>query len=208
MRSFRLWTRIYRLDFYYNTLQHGSQLERSLEKQEYWHNVFVQTFFNSPQLVKYFTVKSDTDGDNVSISSPQDLQFPSVALSSSNVQEHNEGSQTVAERLDAAEAEANIEIEAQENYSAWQRETAWEEHLAGSNLKQLAAATFLPDSDHFRMSQIGNLVEESIRENRERISELTHDQKCSLEQGFTRYVIMPPILWVKHKETQKLYASC
>jgi hypothetical protein len=127
----------------------------STEEREHWNLVWVQTFFKSAGLQRYFTVlyneEEDTgeradetetgplakaDDETARTRSIDDTELAAIKA------DWKEQNDKLREELEVADAET-----AKTDHTSWFKKTGWAEHLKGCTLRHLSQASRLPDRE-------------------------------------------------------------
>ena len=145
------------------------------QRRENWHTVWVQTFFKSAGLQKYFTVLYSEEGDAgreaneteaallvrsedrvTEVDTTDDAEISAITA------DWKKQDAKLKEELEVADAET-----AKTDHTLWFKKTGWPEHIAGCTLKHLSQASRLPDRDERTLLAAvklnGALIEKCVR---------------------------------------------
>ncbi|KAI7371326.1 hypothetical protein KC328_g17564, partial [Hortaea werneckii] len=117
------------------------------DQRTYWHEAWVQTFFNAAGLQRYFTVDYENE------LSPRKRGGRHVILNTDSgfddiLAEWDEQDEKHRESLAIADSEV-----AKTDHSGWGNKSGWAGHLANSNLRHLSLASRLPDKGEAMLQQ-------------------------------------------------------
>lgn len=187
----------------------------SAEEREHWNPVWVQTFFKSAGLQKYFTVSYDEEENVVDQGDDAEIVLPTrstanaaeivgtshdteVAAIATDWKEQDE---KLDEALDVADAET-----AKTDHTLWFKKTGWAEHIAGCTLKHLSQASRLPDRDeqtlHEAVKLNGALIEKCVAG----LSSLDNETRRWLRSAKHSEVDQRPLARLQNVESQQTYA--
>jgi superfamily II DNA helicase RecQ len=194
--------------------QHG--WKSSVEERECWNPVWVQTFFKSAGLQKYFTVTHDEEdtvgcqGDNEEIAPPPPtstidevettgtLDNTEVAAIATDWKEQDE---KLDEALELADAET-----LKTDHTLWFKKTGWTEHIAGCTLKHLSQASRLPDRDEQTLHEAVKLNSALIEKCVAGLSSLDNETRRWLKSAKHSEIDQRPLARLQNVESQQTYA--
>jgi superfamily II DNA or RNA helicase len=176
------------------------------EDREHWHQVYVQTFFTTNGLQRYFTVDytEETPQDNDEIEARGNSNTPG--------QQDFETSQIIGE-WDAAMEQHEKELEivdaniAKTDRSLWSKRTEWPQHLAGSNFKHLAWASRLPDKDEKVLEETVKLIDLLIEKCVAGLSTLDQETRRWLRSAKKSEPDVRPLARLQNPESQVRYSG-
>ena len=117
----------------------------SKEEREHWHQVWVQTFFISAGLQKYFTVQHDEHDSTSDGEAPYEGDTRATTTIAQQAEDSNVAAEM--EEWDKFESQhkealqvADAEVAKTDN-TGWYKRTEWATHLAKCNLRHLTVST-------------------------------------------------------------------
>jgi hypothetical protein len=184
-------------------------------QRENWHKVWVQTFFKSAGLQRYFTVLFDEEEnvdnwrDDVEIAPPtrstinvaQTLgtsDSTEVAVITTDWKEQDE---KLNEALEVADAKI-----AKTDHTLWFKKTGWAEHLAGCTLKHLSQASRLPGCDEQMLLEAVKLNSTLIERCVAGLSSLDNETRRWLRSAKHSEIDQRPLARLQNVESQQTYA--
>jgi superfamily II DNA helicase RecQ len=193
--------------------EHG--WKSSKEYREHWHRVWVQSFFKSAGLQKYFTVDyTDQEQDEyskdeeeastrlIALGSEQSRQLALDEVDLSGIYgEWDAAVDRHQETLEIADAEV-----AKTDHTLWFKRTQWTEHLAGCNLKHLSRASRLPDRDEQVLQRVVELNSSLIERCVSGLSTLDHETRRWLRSAKQAEADVRPIARLQNSDSQQRYA--
>jgi hypothetical protein len=193
--------------------QHG--WKSSAEKRECWNPAWVQTFFKSAGLQKYFTVAyngEDTasgQGDDVEIAPPttSTIDIAETTGASDNTEvaaiatDWKEQDEKLDEALELADAET-----VKTDHTLWFKKTGWAEHIAGCTLKHLSQASRLPDRDEQTLHEAVKLNSALIEKCVAGLSTLDNETRRWLKSAKHSEIDQRPLARLQNVESQQTYA--
>ena len=187
----------------------------SKEDREHWHYVWVQTFFRSAGLQKYFTVdytgqeqdesNEDEEGANTGPAAPGRQENRQSALDEIDLSgiygEWDAAVDRHQETLEVADAEV-----AKTDHTLWFKRTQWAEHLAGCNLKHLSRASRLPDREEQVLQRVVELNSSLIERCVSGLSTLDHETRRWLRSARQAEADVRPLARLQNSDSQQRYA--
>jgi hypothetical protein len=186
----------------------------SAEEREHWHSVWVQTFFKSAGLQRYFTVlysenenddRQEVDRDNTLLAvSTIDV---TTASTTDNIDilaittDWKEQDEKLNEELEVADAET-----AKTDHTLWFKKTGWAEHIAGCTLKHLSQASRLPDRDEQTLHEAVKLNSALIEKCVVGLSSLDNETRRWLKSAKHSEIDQRPLARLQNVESQQTYA--
>jgi hypothetical protein len=192
--------------------QHG--WKSSVEEREYWNPVWVQTFFKSAGLQKYFTVLHDKE-ENADVradSSETALQATSAAEGGTRGVIDNADVETIATDWKKQEEKLNEELEvadletAKTDHTLWFKKTGWAEHIAGCTLRHLSEASRLPDRDEHMLKKAVELNSALLERYVAGLSSLDNETRRWLRSAKHSEIDQRPLARLQNTESQQTYA--
>jgi superfamily II DNA helicase RecQ len=186
----------------------------SIGEQTYWHPVWVQTFFKSAGLQKYFTVLCDEQEDAdrqanetevaLLVRSAEEI-FATNTTDNTDVlaitEDWKKQDEKLNEELEVADAET-----AKTDHTLWFKKTGWAEHIAGCTLKHLSQASRLPDRDEQTLLAAvklnGTLIERCVGG----LSSLDNETRRWLRSAKHSEIDQRPLARLQNVESQRTYA--
>ncbi|KAM0710536.1 hypothetical protein Q7P35_002206 [Cladosporium inversicolor] len=186
----------------------------SAEEREHWHSVWVQTFFKSAGLQRYFTVlyneeeTADDQGGKVEVTLParSTIDVAETTGTSDNTEvaaiaiDWREQDEKLNEALEVADAET-----VKTDHTLWFKKTGWPEHIAGCTLKHLSQASRLPNRDEQTLHEAVKLNSTLIEKCVAGLSSLDNETRRWLKSAkqawqWYAYPIRDPNLFVPFKK--------
>ncbi|KAL1582106.1 hypothetical protein WHR41_09218 [Cladosporium halotolerans] len=183
--------------------------------REHWHCVWVQTFFKSAGLQKYFTVdytgreqaesNEDEEGANTGLVAAGREESRQSALDEIDLSgvygEWDAAVDRHQETLEVADAEV-----AKTDHTLWFKRTKWAEHLAGCNLKHLSRASRLPDREEQVLQRVVELNSSLIERCVGGLSTLDHETRRWLRSAKQAEADVRPLARLQNSDSQQRYA--
>jgi superfamily II DNA helicase RecQ len=187
----------------------------SAEEREHWHSIWVQTFFKSAGLQKYFTVAYDGEdtpggqGDDVEIAPPtrSTIDVAETTGTSDNTEvaaitiDWKEQDEKLNEALEVADAET-----VKTDHTLWFKKTGWPEHIAGCTLKYLSQASRLPDRGEQTLHEAVKLNSALIEKCVAGLSSLDNETRRWLKSAKHSEIDQRPLARLQNVESQQTYA--
>lgn len=130
--------------------RHCNQAHRwssSIHDRQHWREVSVQTFCTSSGKQRYFIVQTEDEHSSEVV--PDQLKSEVDDILRGFVQMKSQRQKDL---------EVLSEEMANTDQTGWWKKTGWVEHLKGSNLRQLAHASRLPDKNDAPLRRVGGLM--------------------------------------------------
>lgn len=186
----------------------------SAEEREHWSPAWVQTFFKSAGLQRYFTVLYNEEESNPE--QTDDREATLVVRSTGNastasareeadilalVADWKEHDKKVDEELETADAKT-----AKTDHTLWFKKTGWTEHVAGCNLRHLSQASRLPDRDEDTLRKAVVLNAALIEKCVAGLSSLDNETRRWLRSAKHSEIDQRPLSRLQNVESQQTYA--
>jgi hypothetical protein len=180
---------------------------------EHWNRAWVQTFFKSAGLQRYFTVlydEEDLQADGVEtaplVVSTGDGALERAAVGDDNISlitaDWKKQNEKLDEKLETAEAST-----AKTDHDAWLTRTEWPSHLKGCNLRHLSQASRLPNKEERTMLAVvklnSTLIEKCVRG----LASLDKETRRWLRSAKHAEIDQRPLARLQNVETQQTYAT-
>jgi len=171
------------------------------EEPEHWHEVKVQTFFNSGGLRRYFIVRAVEcqPVDSLRGGEDDDGGEGEIAAIKSEWAEAWQKHEKELEKVD--------EEMARTDRTGWFNRTGWPEHLARRNMRHLAHASRMPDRDERLLQQAVNIVDLMIERAVAGLSTLGLETRRWLRSAKREEVDVRPMSRLQNPESQNTYAG-
>ena len=167
-------------------------------QQEFWHDVWVQSFFGSSKQ-RYFTVIWSESNNTETVSGADVTDKIEIGI----VQDDwNNSLKKHKEELEKIDGEV-----AKQDKSGWFNKTGWVEHLAKSNQLHLAHASRLPDRDETELIQATKLVETLVEKCVAGLRTLHPETRRWLRSATREEADMRPIARLQNRDSQLRYAG-
>lgn len=176
-------------------------------RDQYWHPVWVQTFFSAAGLQRYFTVDYEE-----SEAEEQDAEGQECSQRTEPVQNSQEISTVLHEwdqavqKQEQARQKADAEL-AKTDRTGWFTRTHWPQHLADSNLRHLSRATRLPDRDETVLQRAVELVDQLIERSVSGLATLDDETRRWLRSAKLQEPDTRPLARLQNPESQAVYAG-
>ena len=192
--------------------QHG--WKSSAEEREHWNSVWVQTFFKSAGLQRYFTVlydeEEDVDGQADGVETA--LQTTSAIEGGTRGVIENADVETIVTDWKKQEEKLNEELEvadaetAKTDHTLWFKKTGWAEHIAGCTLRHLSEASRLPDRDEHTLKKVVELNSALLERCVAGLSSLDNETRRWLRSAKHSEIDQRPLARLQNTESQQTYA--
>ncbi|TKA75572.1 hypothetical protein B0A55_07939 [Friedmanniomyces simplex] len=180
------------------------------EQRTYWHQVWVQTFFNAAGLQRYFTVDheerdSPTEDDESRLEGERSIvtstggtrvQFSDI------LQKWDQDLNKHQKALEVADAET-----AKTNHTLWFKRTEWPEHLAGCNLRHLSRMSRLPDKEEQLLQRAVELNSALIEKCVTGLTSLDRETQRWLRSAKLSEPDQRPLARLQNTESQQTYST-
>lgn len=167
-------------------------------QKEYWHNIWVQTFFGSRRQ-RYFSVQWSEEEHSRVTSRLDVLEKLEIDLIEEEWQDELKKHGNELEKVD--------EEVAKQDRTGWFNETGWVAHLAKSNLKHLAHTSRLPDRDEEGLAQAVQLVEKLLERSVTGLRTLHKETRRWLRSAQPTVIDPRPIARLQNRDSQLRYAG-
>jgi hypothetical protein len=183
--------------------QHG--WKSSAEERECWNSVWVQTFFKSAGLQKYFTVsygeeEEDTERQADAIEAATTDTVDNIDISAITA-DWKRQDEKLNEELEIADAET-----AKTDHTLWFKRTGWADHLKECTLRHLSQASRLPDKDEqtllVAVKLNSFLIEKCVRG----LASLDNETRRWLRSAKHSEIDQRPLARLQNVESQQTYA--
>jgi superfamily II DNA helicase RecQ len=187
----------------------------SAEEREHWNPVWVQTFFKSAGLQKYFTVLFDDkeDGERQEseteaatlVRSAEDVATTVNTADNADIStitaDWKKQDEKLNEELEVADAET-----AKTDHTLWFKKTGWADHLKSCTLRHLSQASRLPDRDEQTLLTAvklnGFLIEKCVGG----LASLDNETRRWLRSAKHSEIDQRPLARLQNTESQQTYA--
>ena len=187
----------------------------SAEEREHWNPVWVQTFFKSAGLQKYFAVLFDDKGDAerqeseteaaTLVRSAEDVATTANTADNADIStitaDWKKQDEKLNEELEVADAET-----AKTDHTLWFKKTGWADHLKSCTLRHLSQASRLPDRDEQTLLTAvklnGFLIEKCVGG----LASLDNETRRWLRSAKHSEIDQRPLARLQNTESQQTYA--
>jgi superfamily II DNA helicase RecQ len=194
--------------------QHG--WKSSAEEREHWNPVWVQTFFKSAGLQKYFTVSyNEEEGTEAQANEAEAITIVRSAEDATTTTDTVDDADISAITTDwkKQDEKLNEELEVADtetvktDHTAWFNKTGWVGHLYGCTLKHLSQASRLPDKDEQMLLTAvklnGSLIERCVKG----LASLDNETRRWLRSATHSEIDQRPLSRLQNFESQQTYAT-
>ncbi|KAF4546948.1 Orsellinic acid-like protein [Elsinoe fawcettii] len=178
----------------------------SRDAPEYWHTVWVQTFFKSGGFQKYFTVLFDGQGDDDQLGEDQvrgsgDEDSALVRQQVDLIEDMwREEVDKRKEALEVMEASA-----AKQDRTGWYHRTGWHDHLRNSNMRHLSRAGRLGDRTEEHLQRAARLVNDIVERAAIGLKSIHPDTRRWLRSAKPNEADVRPFNRLQNPESQLTY---
>jgi hypothetical protein len=185
-------------------------------EREHWTIVWVQTFFRSAGLQKYFTVSYEGEGEGA-IRQAGETEAATLVTTAGNATattnaaddidisaitaDWKKQDEKLNEELEVADAET-----AKTDHTLWFKKTGWTDHLKDCTLRHLSQASRLPDKDEQTLLTAvklnGFLIEKCVRG----LASLDNETRRWLRSAKHSEIDQRPLARLQNVESQQTYA--
>ena len=172
------------------------------EQRTYWHEQWVQTFFNAAGLQRYFTVSYEgpssprKKGRGVTVVDPIDDRFSSI------LEEWDQDLEKQQKALEIADKEV-----AKTDHTLWFKRNQWPEHLSGCNLRHLSRISRLPDKDERVLQRAAELNVALIETCVAGLKSLDPETRRWLRSAKLSEIDQRPLARLQNPESQQTYST-
>ncbi|KAK5162703.1 uncharacterized protein LTR77_011238 [Saxophila tyrrhenica] len=172
------------------------------EQRTYWHEQWVQTFFNAAGLQRYFTVNYEGShslrqiGGRVVLVDPEDNRFGSI------LDEWDRDLEKQKKALEIADREI-----AKTDHTLWFKRNEWPEHLARCNLRHLSRISRLPDKEERVLQRAVELNVAVIETCVAGLGSLDRETRRWLRSAKLSEIDQRPLARLQNPESQRTYAT-
>jgi hypothetical protein len=186
----------------------------SAEEREHWDSVWVQTFFKSAGLQRYFTVlhNEEENADGQADGVKTTLQTTSAIEGGTRGVIDNADVETIVTDWKEQEEKLNEELEvadaetAKTDHTLWFKKTGWAEHIAGCTLRHLSEASRLPDRDEHTLKKAVELNSALLERCVAGLSSLDNETRRWLCSAKHSEIDQRPLARLQNTESQQTYA--
>lgn len=186
----------------------------STEKRENWHSIWVQTFFKSAGLQRYFTVSytEEEDVDRQADGAETAIQTTSAIEGGTREVIDDADVETIVTDWKKQEEKLNEELEvadaetAKTDHTLWFKKTGWAEHIAGCTLRHLSEASRLPDRDEHMLKKAVELNSALLERCVAGLSSLDNETRRWLRSAKHSEIDQRPLARLQNTESQQTYA--
>jgi len=172
------------------------------DQRTYWHEVWVQTFFNAAGLQRYFTVDYETAfsprkrGGRVVILDTANSRLGNVVTDWDEIDKKHLKSLAIADR----------EV-AKTDHTLWFKRNEWPEHLASSNLRHLSLASRLPGKEDRALQEAVEVNKALIESCVAGLRTLDRETRRWLRSAKLSEPDQRPLARLQNPESQQRYTS-
>ena len=173
----------------------------SKEQRTYWHEAWVQTFFNTG-LQRYFTVSYGgpssprKKGGRVVNIDTEDSSFNSI------LEEWDQDLEKQRQALEIADKEV-----AKTDHTLWFKRNEWPEHLAGCNLRHLSRISRLPDKNERILQRAVEINVALVEACVTGLKSLDPETRRWLRSAKLSEIDQRPLARLQNPETQQRYST-